>query len=419
MVQAAPIFISHISEERVLASFLQARIQRNFLKAVNVFVSSDGTSILAGADWLQSLRIALDQSALVIVLCSTASIKQPWVNFEAGAAWLKKLPIVPLCHSGLEPGQLPMPLSLLQGGSIRKAETFFSLYERLAALTGLDVPEINFEEMAQDASAIVMEDPPQPGSEPTQILSGTLVRRALSGDVASMHELALSGAPETFETLTKVVMNSVNDQTRTEAISALGDLKDARTVEFLSGLIVKSKFPVTKACARVLGNIKDPAVIPVLIKTMRLAADWMSSQACVDALGEFAPQAPEEVCPALIEGLELGGFVADSARQALVQYNNAALPSLTAFLDDAISSPFALRQAIDVVGLIGDPSALNHLKAFRARVDSNPDKYGTSRDKYGTSRQELTQAVDSAARRLTTHNTPHPIRALSTTGGDQ
>jgi HEAT repeat protein len=205
----------------------------------------------------------------------------------------------------------------------------------------------------------VMEDPTQPGSEPIPIPPGTLVRRALSGDVTAMHELALTGAPEAFETLTRVVLNSVNDQTRTEAISALGDLKDARTVEFLSGLIVKSKFPVTKACARVLGNTKDPSVIPVLIKTMRLNADWMSSQACVDALGEFAPQAPEEVCAALIEGLELGSFVADSARIALVQYGNAALPSLTAFLDDTASSPFTLRQTIDVIGLIGDPRRLS------------------------------------------------------------
>src|SRR5271157_2429888 len=115
-----PVFLSHISEDKALAGYLQARIQRDFLKAFEVFVSSDGVSIQAGSDWLQSLRSALGRAKCVIALCSPESVSRPWVNFEVGAAWLKDLPIVPLCHSGLEPADLKPPFSLLQGGSLAK-----------------------------------------------------------------------------------------------------------------------------------------------------------------------------------------------------------------------------------------------------------------------------------------------------------
>jgi|HubBroStandDraft_4_1064222.scaffolds.fasta_scaffold238243_1 hypothetical protein len=110
-METIPVFLSHITEDKALAGYLQARIRRDFLKAIDVFVSSDGVSIEAGSDWLQSLRPALDRAKCVVVLCSPQSVTRPWVNFEVGAAWLKGLPIMALCHGGLEPAQLKPPFS--------------------------------------------------------------------------------------------------------------------------------------------------------------------------------------------------------------------------------------------------------------------------------------------------------------------
>lgn len=393
MVQKVSIFISHISEEGALAAFLKDRIRRDFLGIIEVFVSSDNRSIAAGADWLASLRDALERAQLLVALCSGASIKRPWVNFEIGAAWLKELPIVPLCHSGLEPKQLEVPLSLLQGGAIDKAESHFALYGRLAALSGLEVPQVDFQRMAREASEVLMAQPPAVDTTEVRAAAGDLARRALAGEVAAMYELALARAPEAFDTLTGVARKAVNDQLRTEAIAALGELGDPRSVAFLSELIVKSKFPVTKACARVLAGSRDPAVIPVLIRTMRLNADWMSSQACVDALGEFAPDQAATICPALVEALGQGAFVSDSARQALAQYGAAALPALLRVLDDAEVPPSLLREAVEVVGLCGEQTARGPLRALGERLKSRPE-FG------GTSRPDLFRAIDNALQRL-------------------
>jgi hypothetical protein len=49
-MEIIPVFLSHITEDKALAGYLQTRIRRDFLKAIDVFVSSDGESIEAGSD---------------------------------------------------------------------------------------------------------------------------------------------------------------------------------------------------------------------------------------------------------------------------------------------------------------------------------------------------------------------------------
>ncbi|PYV95030.1 MAG: toll/interleukin-1 receptor domain-containing protein, partial [Acidobacteria bacterium] len=89
-------FISHITEEAGVAAKLKAALARDFLQMLDVFVSSDGESISAGDDWLKSIDNALQQSALMLILCSPSSIRRPWINFEAGAAWMRRIPLIPL-----------------------------------------------------------------------------------------------------------------------------------------------------------------------------------------------------------------------------------------------------------------------------------------------------------------------------------
>jgi hypothetical protein len=112
------LFVSHISEERDVAAALKAMLQEAFSGDVEVFTSSDTKSIAGGQNWLDAVHHALEQASAVIVLCSRASIQRSWVQFELGAAWMRQIPIVPLCHSGLKVTDLPMPLSLRNGSEI-------------------------------------------------------------------------------------------------------------------------------------------------------------------------------------------------------------------------------------------------------------------------------------------------------------
>jgi len=41
-------------------------------------------------------------------------VARPWVNFEAGAAWLADKPIIPVCYGNLSKDALPHPYSAIQ-----------------------------------------------------------------------------------------------------------------------------------------------------------------------------------------------------------------------------------------------------------------------------------------------------------------
>ncbi len=134
------IFVSHISEEGELASAIKSQVVEDFLGMLEVFVSSDLQSIGAGQNWLASLEDGMRRSSMLVVLCSHASLRRPWVNFEVGAAWMGRIPIVPICHSGLDPSALPIPLSLLQGVKASDPEGMWRLYAAIAAKVGSRIP---------------------------------------------------------------------------------------------------------------------------------------------------------------------------------------------------------------------------------------------------------------------------------------
>ena len=147
------IFISHISEERDLALVLKSYLANDFLGFVEVFASSDTASIEAGANWLTELEGALHEAASLLVLCSRASLNRPWVNFEVGAAWIRKLPIVPICHSGIGPQELPIPLSLLQGIRASEEIGLAQLYRHVAGLLKCKCPESKLQQLRAEIQA--------------------------------------------------------------------------------------------------------------------------------------------------------------------------------------------------------------------------------------------------------------------------
>jgi hypothetical protein len=104
----ADVFISHIHEEAELALAVQDYLKEKLQRRSGIFVSSDQWQRQAG-DWLVPINREITLAPIMILLLSSQSIKRPWVNFEAGAAWMAKKTIIPACHGDLQPGQLPKP----------------------------------------------------------------------------------------------------------------------------------------------------------------------------------------------------------------------------------------------------------------------------------------------------------------------
>jgi hypothetical protein len=108
----ADVFISFIHQEEIVAKAMQ-RLLRRQMEGAGVFLSSDWT-IYAGEDWLHKIQIELSTAKVVVLLLSETSVTRPWVNFEAGGAWLAGKAVIPVCHAGLVPALLPKPYSNFQ-----------------------------------------------------------------------------------------------------------------------------------------------------------------------------------------------------------------------------------------------------------------------------------------------------------------
>ena len=149
------VFVSHVNEDRAVAGWLQDQLRADFLGEIDVFVSSEREGH-AGDDWLETIDEALHRCGVLLALCSPVSIHRPWVNFELGAAWMLKKRIIPVCHAGLTPEDLKIPLSRLHGVTLTKAEDLETLYETVALQLGFQqAPRRNFEELAAEVPAVV------------------------------------------------------------------------------------------------------------------------------------------------------------------------------------------------------------------------------------------------------------------------
>ncbi|MGO9481702.1 MAG: TIR domain-containing protein [Candidatus Kryptoniota bacterium] len=115
--------MSHIHEEAELARLFKDWIESTFAWQVEVFVSSDKRDIPVGTRWLPQISSALKTSGLFVMLCSAESLRRSWINFEAGCAWIKEVPLMLICHSGMQKDKLPSPMVEFQAIEINE-DTF-------------------------------------------------------------------------------------------------------------------------------------------------------------------------------------------------------------------------------------------------------------------------------------------------------
>lgn len=117
----ARIFISFAHEEKEVAQAVQSLIYSK-VRDVEVFLSSDQQQLYAGENWLTRIQQELKSANVVVLLLSPLSLSRPWINFEAGAAWLSNKTLIPVCYHGLVKNKLPKPYSDLQAIDLAPAD---------------------------------------------------------------------------------------------------------------------------------------------------------------------------------------------------------------------------------------------------------------------------------------------------------
>jgi hypothetical protein len=107
-------------------------------------MSSDTSAIYAGERWMDRIVEELKGAKVVIAILSPESVKRPWVNFEAGAAWVKEIIIIPACFKGLTKDTLPKPYSSLQAINLNSSDDQDYLVQSIAHYLGLPAPPAKF-----------------------------------------------------------------------------------------------------------------------------------------------------------------------------------------------------------------------------------------------------------------------------------
>src|SRR5713226_8058967 len=74
----------------------------------------------------------LKAARVVVLMLSPESVKRPWVNFEAGAATIRDVIIIPVCFGGMTKGALPKPYSNYQAVDLMNKDDQYYLVNSVA-----------------------------------------------------------------------------------------------------------------------------------------------------------------------------------------------------------------------------------------------------------------------------------------------
>ena len=181
-------FVSHIAEESEFASVIKKWAEASFLRLFEVFVSSVPGDITAGNQWFQSLEQELNDSKVILVICSPLSVGRLWINFEAGAGWIKGIPVIPICHSGMTRGALPMPLVFFHAIEADDENFVSDLMFALATHFGHETPPIS-QEMVYEIRETLSQMQEQKNDSPEAESDGIIdVMASLEDDIAGLGE---------------------------------------------------------------------------------------------------------------------------------------------------------------------------------------------------------------------------------------
>ena len=110
------LFISHTESDKNHAEWLAEKLRNSYGKHVEVFLAHEYIDKENRAYY--PVQKNARQCKVFISLLSPASINAPWVSFEAGAAWVRKVPCVAIYFGGISMSEVPSPVKQFQ---VRKA----------------------------------------------------------------------------------------------------------------------------------------------------------------------------------------------------------------------------------------------------------------------------------------------------------
>lgn len=110
----AKVFISFVHEDSFVAMALQDLIAQELHLNDEVFLSADQRQVFGGDIWLDKIRAALEECEVLVLMLSKRSLRRSWVSFEAGAVWLTRRPVIPVCFGNVSKHHLDPPYSSMQ-----------------------------------------------------------------------------------------------------------------------------------------------------------------------------------------------------------------------------------------------------------------------------------------------------------------
>lgn len=142
MEQQKPIiFVSHAAVDSEVVNLFKNDVENSFLGLCQLFVSSNLDSLQGGREWMQVIKEKLSDAVIFIGLLSPVALNRPWIYTEFGAGWIRGIPTISVCHSGLRKDQLPVPLSHFQALDLLDEMHLEHLYGQISTAIGCHKPQ--------------------------------------------------------------------------------------------------------------------------------------------------------------------------------------------------------------------------------------------------------------------------------------
>lgn len=274
-------FISHASGESELAVLLKNRLESDFLGLIDVFVSSDGTSLVAGTKWLEEVTARLRDADFYIVLCSQQSVERPWINIELGAALARNKPVIPVCHTDLKASQLVRrPLSDYESFDASTQDGLRSLYSVFSSALGSRMPAVDFAALARSVHGFEIAYQAQKNTIAAAVRTPAGRVNARTFQDPSVLCVSSEQFRDTVREDLTLILNAFPDQVHHEAIVTSAEVK---------GILARQQFDIVHVAAFVCpatGDLVFSPIDPITKRDLAGPRDGLSADAFAQLIKE-------------------------------------------------------------------------------------------------------------------------------------
>ena len=135
-------FLSYPSSHVTHATFFRKILEELYPENIEIFLAADCSSIGPGDDWYASIISNLKDINYFLVLLPSFKVS-PWVMFEAGAAVIQDVKVIPLRYYGLNVDFVPSPLMPKQSTDLTKGKEVKEVLKKLALNKLPDAERLN------------------------------------------------------------------------------------------------------------------------------------------------------------------------------------------------------------------------------------------------------------------------------------